>query len=626
MAVAFELEGEDERDAFAELYREVRSPLVAHCRRLVGPSGDAEELAQEALVRAWRSWDADSGRPFWPWVLTVARNLVVDAHRRTTRRAELTPLAALSLNGDRFPNPEDEAVRAAEHEAVRVAFEGLPVPYRTVVELHHVEGRSYQEIADLQQVTTETVRGMLRRARHALRAAYLRLDAVPAVVAVSVAMKRFRARVDDLAVRAQVRMGDSSVLVVPAEAMRSAIVLALVVGAGSGAVAPPTPAQDVPVAAAPATADDRGTTSSTRGPGRSTAPRGVMGGDSGMTALPAPAVPLGLGGDTATTPEEAWFEDITVSSDGSTVFASGTSTTSCPSVSCPVLFRSDDAGRSWRRVASSTFRGGDVMLPPAWPADQRIFALGATALTESADGGATFVARTPAGRTGAMSPAFSSGDPVIWVGFAPGWVYHDDTKAVTPLDMWPVPVADYATYAFSPAWASDRRVLLGGWGLGPDGVQSATVSVCRASRCDMPAVLPGLIGSPSLLTAPSYPRTGLAFAWANSRLLRSTDGGHTFAGLQLPGTGHVSALTVGADGRLYLGLAGATTQGPRGGLYVSDDDGSTWRSIGAGTRLAYGVSSVSPLPNGHILAAVDGLAGGGLTCSVDDGRTWATRC
>lgn len=629
MAVAFELEGEEEREAFATLYREARSPLVAYCRRLVGPSGDAEELAQEALVRAWRSWDADSGRPFWPWVLTVARNLAVDAHRRTARRADLTPLAAIGLNGERFPNPEDEAVRAAEHEAMRVAFDGLPVPYRTVVELHHVEGRSYQEIADLQQVSTETVRGMLRRARHALRAAYLRLDAVPAVAAVSMALHRFRSRVDEAAVRVQLRLGDSGSMFVPAEAMRSAIVLVLVVGAGGGAIAPAVPGPDAPaiVAAAPAPSDTAGTTTSTRGPDRPGATAGAGDSDEdGMAVTPAPVLPLGLGGDTATTPEEAWFDDVTAAGDGRTVFASGTSTASCPTVSCPVLFQSDDRGATWRRLPATGFRGGDVMLPPTWPADNRIFVLGPDALMESTDGGTTFVARTPAGRSGAMSPGFSTGDPTIWVGFAPGWVYHDDTKAVTPLDMWPVPVADYATYAFSPSYMSDRRVLLGGWNLGSEGPQTATVSVCRASRCGMPTFLPGLVGSPNLLAAPSYARTGLAFAWGNSRLLRSGDGGHTFAPIRIPGPGFVSTLVAAPGDRLYLALAEVTLDGPRGGLYVSDDDGTTWRTLSAGSRLAKGVSAVAVLPGGRILASVQPTAGGGLACSSDDGNSWRTRC
>lgn len=631
MAVAIEQPGEDEGEAFAAVYREARDPLVAYCRRLVGAEGDPEALAQEALVRSWRSWDP-SGPPFWPWAVTVARNLSVDQHRRAGRRAARAPLATLALLHQPFPDPEDEVVRAAEHEAVRRAFETLPTPYQTVVEMHHVEGRSYQEIADLQSVSTETVRGMLRRARHALRAAYARFDGLPVIVTITGVLRRAHHRVDDWAARTQVRLADSNTMHLPLEAVRGAVALAFVLGTGAATLPAPDRPSSTPsleVAAAPVPRGGPGTSAMPPTVDNGTSTTARAGTDDGVVELPAPYMPLGLGGDTASTPEEAWFSQLAPTGNpnaANTVFAVGQSKAACPTVSCPLLFQSDDGGASWRRLGATGFRGGTVMLPPAYPADPRIFVLGPHALQESTDGGETFLARTPAGRNGAMSPAFSSGDPVIWVGFAPGWVYHDDTKAVTPLQMRPPPVADYATYAFSPAWPADNRVLLGGWNAGSDGPQSATVSLCEQSSCRMPSLLPGAIGSPELLTLPSFQTTGTAFAWSGDKLYRTENGGRSFQLRLLPAPGKVSGIVAAPDDRLYMAMADVTLGGPVGGLYVSDDRGDTWRELGEGTRLSKGVVSVAALPNGNILAAVQVSAGGGLLCSADDGRTWARRC
>src|SRR5439155_3315129 len=81
--------GDDRHERFAELYATHFRPLVAYCRRQLGGAGDPEELAQEAFLRAWTSWDRYAPtRPFWPWVSTIAHRLCIDRGRRQ-RRAQL---------------------------------------------------------------------------------------------------------------------------------------------------------------------------------------------------------------------------------------------------------------------------------------------------------------------------------------------------------------------------------------------------------------------------------------------------------------------------------------------------------------------------------------------------------
>jgi RNA polymerase sigma-70 factor (ECF subfamily) len=629
VAVALDQAREGDPGRFDALYRETRLPLVAYCRRLVGPDGDAEGLAQEALVRGWRSWDPDAGRPFWPWAVTVAKHLAIDEQRRAVRRAARAGMAALVTGGQRFPDPEDAALREAEHDALRQALDDLPAPYRTALRLHHVEGRSYQEIADLQRVSVETVRGMLRRARQALRAAYTRLDEVSAVVAVTGTFRRLRLRLDEWAARTQAWLADSGSLFVPAEAVRGAVTLALVIGGGTATMAPertvaPPPAHVVAVPGQHAGAKAvKATRSSPTVAAPDSAPNDTA-------AAPRPqSLPLGLSADAVLTPEQVAFGRLTMASrpGTNTAFAVGEAGTDCPAGSCPVLFQSDDVGTSWRRLPATGFRGGTVLLPPAWPLDRRILVLGPNGLQESADGGQTFVTRGPAGQSGAMSPGFSSGDPVVWLGLGAGWVYHDDTKAVTPSELWPPPVADASTYAFAPAWPADNRVLVGGWRVRDDGARSGTVTLCTNKTCRVAVDIPGLAATPDVLVLPSFRRTGVAFAWSGGRMLRSDDTGASFAGVDLPGPGNVSALVAAPDDRLYLALAGVAKDGAKlGGLYVSDDRGASWKRLGTRTRLADGVSAVAVRGDGRLLAAVQGPAGGGLLCSANAGRTWARRC
>src|SRR5437660_7492070 len=114
--------GDNRAEVFAELYATHYRPLVALCRRLSG-SRDAEELAQEAFLRAWASWDRYApARPFWPWVSTIARRLCIDHGRRQRRAAARGASQAKGVP----PIEPDEAILAFDEYAwAREALAGL---------------------------------------------------------------------------------------------------------------------------------------------------------------------------------------------------------------------------------------------------------------------------------------------------------------------------------------------------------------------------------------------------------------------------------------------------------------------------------------------------------------------
>ncbi|REE96594.1 sigma-70 family RNA polymerase sigma factor [Thermomonospora umbrina] len=159
----------DER-LLRSLYAEHGGPLLGYVLRLTG--GDrqqAEDVVQETLLRAWRHPEALTGRPVRPWLFTVARNLVVDAHRaRRSRPPEigLSEQAAIPTEGD-------DIDRALESWSVAEALADLSPSHRAVILETYYRGRSVAEAAKILGIPPGTVKS---RTYYALRALKLALE------------------------------------------------------------------------------------------------------------------------------------------------------------------------------------------------------------------------------------------------------------------------------------------------------------------------------------------------------------------------------------------------------------------------------------------------------------------
>ena len=152
--------------AFEALYQENLGRVYGLCYRMVGDRAVAEDLTQEAFVRAWRNIGSFEGRSaFSTWLHRLAVHVVLgDMRTRQRREGQVLSFGDLSPHGRPDGRPEARMNLDA-------AMECLPQGARHVFVLHDVEGYQHEEIAALTGVSVGTSKSQLHRARALLREA-----------------------------------------------------------------------------------------------------------------------------------------------------------------------------------------------------------------------------------------------------------------------------------------------------------------------------------------------------------------------------------------------------------------------------------------------------------------------
>ena len=137
---------------------------------------DAEDVVQEAYIRAFRFFGGYHGRNARAWILRIVRNTCY-TWLQQNRHPESTAEFDENLFGadPRTPNPEEALLQNASDELLRQALEDLPQNSREVLILREFEGMSYREIAEVTGMPPGTVMSRLSRARSALRQSLLHL-------------------------------------------------------------------------------------------------------------------------------------------------------------------------------------------------------------------------------------------------------------------------------------------------------------------------------------------------------------------------------------------------------------------------------------------------------------------
>jgi len=127
---------------------------------------DAEDVAQEALLRAMKFFDGFRGGSFRPWLLTIVRNTYLTWLQKN-RSHEEAPLEDEVDSGG--STPEELLIERVDGESLRRALDGLPAEYREVIVLRELEDMSYKEIAHVAGIPIGTVMSRLARARRRLQ-------------------------------------------------------------------------------------------------------------------------------------------------------------------------------------------------------------------------------------------------------------------------------------------------------------------------------------------------------------------------------------------------------------------------------------------------------------------------
>jgi RNA polymerase sigma-70 factor (ECF subfamily) len=134
---------------------------------------DAQDVTQEACLRAFRFFDGYQGGNMRAWLLTIVRNTCytwLHQNRSSSSAVEFDEeIHSTEISGS--ANPEIQVLATADKETLRRALEELPDVFREALVLREIEGLSYKEIADVTSISLGTVMSRLARARTRLRQA-----------------------------------------------------------------------------------------------------------------------------------------------------------------------------------------------------------------------------------------------------------------------------------------------------------------------------------------------------------------------------------------------------------------------------------------------------------------------
>lgn len=173
-----------ESGAFEFLVRRYERELYGYLCRYLGDRSLAEDVFQNTFLQVHaKSHQFEEGRPFRPWLYTIATRQAIDAMRRSGRTAAASldqqraePDGSQRPVGDILeasgPGPLDEAVGSEQRQRIRQTVDQLPDLLRQVILLAYYQGLKYREIADILDIPVGTVKSRLHAALAKLQQAW----------------------------------------------------------------------------------------------------------------------------------------------------------------------------------------------------------------------------------------------------------------------------------------------------------------------------------------------------------------------------------------------------------------------------------------------------------------------
>jgi RNA polymerase sigma-70 factor, ECF subfamily len=170
-----ELVGQGDLAAFEQLIERHQALVTGTVARMLGSNSDVEDIAQQVFIRVWKSAPRYTPRAkFTTWLLKITRNLVFNELRRTKRRAQVPiqpdpETEEVGLKDETSPAPDATLLERELQQAIENAIAQLPETQRMALVLRRHEQLSYEEIAEILDLTVPAVKSVLFRARTELR-------------------------------------------------------------------------------------------------------------------------------------------------------------------------------------------------------------------------------------------------------------------------------------------------------------------------------------------------------------------------------------------------------------------------------------------------------------------------
>jgi len=165
-----DVSGDDRTSRFEQTFLPHLDAAHNLARWLARNAHDAEDMVQEAYLRAFEHYDSFRGQSPRAWLLTIVRNTCFSRFRRAATAGESTEFDEQMHSPERSADdPESLALKEASSLQLNEALRELPEEYREVIVLRELEELSYKEIAGIAGVPIGTVMSRLARARERLR-------------------------------------------------------------------------------------------------------------------------------------------------------------------------------------------------------------------------------------------------------------------------------------------------------------------------------------------------------------------------------------------------------------------------------------------------------------------------
>src|SRR6266545_5201693 len=169
------LVSQGDTSALEELIERHQALVAGTVARMLSSNSDVEDIAQQVFIRVWKSARRYVPRAkFTTWLLKITRNLVFNELRRSKRHAHVSlqsePGAAeLPLKDETNPTPDASLLETELQQAIEEAIMQLPESQRMALVLRRYEQLSYEQIAEVLDLSVPAVKSVLFRARTELR-------------------------------------------------------------------------------------------------------------------------------------------------------------------------------------------------------------------------------------------------------------------------------------------------------------------------------------------------------------------------------------------------------------------------------------------------------------------------